>query len=151
LTAVVAASGFSFQETSMAKFSPILLSVLRIVTGLLFVFHGTTKVLGWPHPPMHEGGGAHPAPSHIMAVLAQSSGYFELIGGILILIGLFTRVTGFILSGEMAVAYFMAHAPNGLYPIDNHGEIAVLYCFVFLYLSGAGAGPISVDRIIKRA
>jgi putative oxidoreductase len=130
----------------MNNLSPILLSVLRIVSGVLFVEHGTTKVLSWPHaaPASH-------AADHLAALMGQTSGYLELIGGILLIIGLFTRISAFILSGEMAVAYFMVHAKLGLYPIDNHGELAILYCFVFLYLAAAGAGPISIDRLIKRA
>ena len=133
----------------MNNLPPILLSVLRIVSGVLFVEHGTTKVLSFPHAPVQSG--APHATTHLMAILGQSSGYIELIGGILLIIGLFTRFSAFILCGEMAVAYFMVHAKMGLYPIDNHGELAVLYCFVFLYLAAAGAGPISIDRLIKRA
>ena len=132
----------------MNNLSPILLSVLRIASGLLFVEHGTTKVLNFPPTPAHE---APHAMNHLMAVLGQSSGYIELVGGTLLLIGLFTRISGFILSGEMAVAYFMVHAKGDLYPINNHGELAALYCFVFLYFAAAGAGPISIDRLIKRA
>lgn len=130
----------------MNNLSPILLSVLRIASGLLFIEHGTTKVLSWPH--------AAPAPhaaTHLMALLGQASGYIELIGGALLLLGLLTRIAGFILSGEMAVAYFMVHSKMGFYPIDNHGELPALYCFVFLYFAAAGAGPISIDRLLKRA
>ena len=133
----------------MNNLPSILLSVLRIVSGVLFVEHGTTKVLNFPHAPVHQG--AQPAMTHLMAILGQSSGYIELIGGALLIIGLFTRISGFILSGEMAVAYFMVHAKGDLYPINNHGELAALYCFVFLYFAAAGAGPISIDRLIKRA
>ncbi len=121
------------------------LSILRIVTGLLFVEHGTTKVLGFPVVP---GG-------HVLGfnftTMAGVSGVLELVGGFLILLGLFTRITAFILSGEMAVAYFMVHAKMGIYPIVNHGEIAVLYCFVFLYFAAAGGGPWSVDAMRRRA
>jgi putative oxidoreductase len=85
-----------------------------------------------------------------MMLLAQASGPIELIGGILLAAGLFTRLTAFILSGEMAVAYFTAHAHNSFYPMLNKGEIAVLYCFVFLYLAAAGGGPLSLDRLRHR-
>jgi putative oxidoreductase len=133
----------------MNKWSPFLLSVLRIVSGVLFIEHGTQKVLGFPPAPPHEGP-AH-VMTHLQMILGQSSGYIELIGGALLVVGLFTRVSAFILSGEMAVAYFMVHFPKGLYPIATGGELAALYCFVFLYLAAAGAGPISIDRILKRA
>jgi putative oxidoreductase len=85
-----------------------------------------------------------------MMHLAAASGYIELIGGALIILGLFTRLAAFILSGEMAVAYFTAHAPGGPYPINNHGELAVVYCFVFFYLVFAGAGPLSIDGLIRK-
>jgi putative oxidoreductase len=132
----------------MHKWTPLLLSVLRIVAGLLFVAHGTQKVLGFPTAPPHEGP-AH-AMSPLMAHLAPASGFIELIGGALLIIGLFTRVVAFICSGEMAVAYFTAHAPNGMYPINNHGELPVLYCFVFLYLFAAGGGPLSLDALVRK-
>jgi len=88
--------------------------------------------------------------SPLMAHLAPLSGYIELIGGALLIIGLFTRIAAFICSGEMAVAYFTAHAPGGMYPINNHGELAVLYCFVFLYLFAAGGGPLSLDALVRK-
>jgi putative oxidoreductase len=131
-----------------SAWSPHLLSVLRIMSGLLFLEHGTSKVFGFPTPPMHPPG---PPPPHFMMLLAQASGPIELIGGILLAIGLFTRLTAFILSGEMAVAYFTAHAHNSFYPMLNKGEIAVLYCFVFLYLAAAGGGPWSLDRLRHRS
>jgi putative oxidoreductase len=132
---------------NMLAWSPPLLSVLRIVSSLLFLEHGTSKLLGIPPSPMHGGA---PAMSPLMSFLAHASGPIELIGGVLLAIGLFSRVTAFILSGEMAVAYFTAHAPRGFFPLANMGEIAVLYCFVFLYLAAAGGGPWSVDRVLKR-
>lgn len=131
----------------MSKWSPVLLSILRIASGLAFVEHGTSKVLNFPHAPQHGG----PSPEGIMATLAHISGPLELIGGALVLLGLFTRPAAFILSGEMAVAYFTVHAKMGLYPMDNHGEPAVLYCFIFLYLAAAGAGPISIDKMRGKA
>ncbi len=114
------------------------LSVMRMVIGLTFMSHGLQKVLGL------LGGKQIPASS-----MAGLGGYFELIGGILILVGLFTRPAAFVLCGEMAVAYFTSHAPHGLWPIVNRGELAVVYCFVFFYLIFSGAGPLSLDRVIR--
>ena len=125
-----------------ASWSGPLLSVLRIVTGLLFLAHGTAKLLQWPMVEMFKDG----VP---IASLFGIGGIIEIVGGILIVIGLFTRLTAFVLSGMMAVAYFMFHAPAGFYPILNGGELAVLYCFVFLYFAASGPGPWSVDA--KRA
>ena len=127
----------------VSTWAPRLLSVLRIMTGLLFLEHGTSKVLGFP-PSAHAMGPFQPF------TLAGFSGILELVGGILIVLGLFTRITAFILSGEMAVAYFMVHAPKGPYPMVNMGELAVLYCFVFLYFAAAGAGPWSIDALRRR-
>ncbi len=115
-----------------------LLSVLRIMSGLLLLQHGTTKYLNIPVGPMNN---ANPA------TMSGAAGIIELIGGVLLVIGLFTRPVAFILSGMTAVAYFYAHAPRGFYPILNGGELAVLYCFVFLYLAAAGGGAWSVDRL----
>jgi putative oxidoreductase len=120
----------------------IMLSILRIVAGLLFLEHGSSKILGFPFDStMH-----HPA----LNSLAGVSGLIELIGGTLFALGLFTRVVAFILSGEMAVAYFMVHAPHGFYPLINKGELAVLYCFVFLYFVFAGGGVFSLDAAMRR-
>jgi putative oxidoreductase len=127
----------------MSKFSPQLLSILRIMSALLFVEHGTSKLLGVP--PSHM-----PGPLQIFSMVGFS-GILELVGGVLLAIGLFTRITAFILSGEMAVAYFMVHAPQNFFPLVNKGELAVLYCFVFLYLAAAGGGPWSVDRLRHRS
>lgn len=121
-----------------ASWSGPLLSILRVMTGLLFLAHGTAKLLQWPAVEMFKDG----VP---IASLFGIGGIIEIVGGILIVIGLFTRLTAFILSGMMTVAYFMFHAPAGFYPILNGGELAVLYCFVFLYLAAAGPGPWSVD------
>lgn len=117
--------------------TPRILGVLRIIIGFLFVQHGTAKLLGMPHVAMFDG----LQPLSLIGI----AGILELVGGVLILLGLFTRPTAFILSGEMAVAYFMAHAPAGPLPILNDGELAVIYCFVFLYLAFAGAGAFSID------
>ena len=117
--------------------SPRVLSVLRIMTALLLLQHGTAKYLGFPHV-------ADFANLQFLSLLG-ASGALELVGGVLMLIGLFTRPVAFVLSGFMAVAYFLAHAPQGFYPMLNQGELAVLYCFVFLYLSVAGGGTWSLD------
>lgn len=128
-------------ERLLSPWSPQLLSVLRIMTGLLFFAHGSAKLLGFP--PMDIF-----ANLEIMS-LAGIAGILELVGGALIVLGLFTRPVAFILSGEMAVAYFMAHAPQNFFPILNGGEGAILYCFIFLYLAAAGAGPWSLDALRK--
>ena len=118
----------------IATWSPRMLSVLRIMTGLLFLEHGTQKLFAFPGP--------GPALTTLLVVQAL----LELVGGILILIGLFTRPVAFILAGDMAVAYFMAHAPRGFFPTLNGGQLAILFCFVFLYLFVAGGGVWSVDE-----
>ena len=115
-----------------------LLSILRIMSGLLFLQHGTTKYLNFPASPMNN---ASPM------TMGGAAGLIELVGGILIVIGLFTRPVAFILSGTMAVAYFYAHSPKGFFPLLNGGELATLYCFVFLFIAVAGAGAWSVDRL----
>jgi len=124
------------------EWSPRVLSVLRIVTALLFMTHGTSKVLGFPFNPRYE--------NLPLLSLTGIAGLLELVGGLLLALGLFTRPVAFILSGEMAVAYFMAHAPRAFLPLVNQGELAVLYCFVFLYLWIAGAGPWSLDALRRR-
>ncbi len=124
-------------ENTGLTWAPRLLGVLRIVVGLLFIEHGTAKLFGFPPMPGAEG-------VAIFSLIGLSA-ILELVGGLLMTLGLFTRVTAFILSGEMAVAYFMAHAPMGFYPLLNHGEPAILYCFVFLYFAAAGGGPWSID------
>jgi putative oxidoreductase len=117
--------------------APRLLSILRIVVGLLFVEHGTAKLFGFPAMPN--------SPGVALFSLIGLSAILEFAGGILLSVGLFTRATAFILSGEMAAAYFVAHAPASFFPLLNRGEPAILYCFVFLYLAAAGGGPWSVD------
>jgi putative oxidoreductase len=123
------------------SWAPYLLSLLRIVTAFLFMQYGTAKLWAFPGPVM-PGGGTAP-----VASVAGVAGILEAFGGFLLLIGLFTRPVAFVLSGEMAVAYFMAHAPQGFWPVLNQGAPAVFYCFVFLYFSAAGAGPWSVDAL----
>jgi putative oxidoreductase len=127
-----------------SAWAPRILSVLRIVTGLLFIEHGTQKFLNFPPSEMFANGVE-------LASIFGIGGVLELVGGALIILGLFTRITAFILSGEMAVAYFMFHAPGSFYPVINQGEAAILYCFVFLYLACAGAGPWSVDAARGKA
>jgi putative oxidoreductase len=119
-----------------APFEPQLRSILRIVAGLMFSIHGWQKWVG------AFGGQAVPLDS-----LLGAAGPIESIGGALILFGLFTRPVAFILSGQMAVAYFMAHVPRGANPVVNQGELAVLYCFIYLWLSAAGPGPWSIDAM----
>lgn len=126
----------------IAPWTPRMLSVLRIATGLLFLEHGTQKLLGFP-PSEHAGAA--------LLSLIGVQGILELVGGFLILIGFLTRPVAFILAGDMAVAYFMAHAPNGFFPTLNGGQLAILFCFVFLYLVFAGAGPWSVDAQLERS
>lgn len=125
-----------------SEWTPRVLGLLRIIVGFLFLQHGTAKLLGIPHIAMFDG-------VQMMSLMGVA-GILELVGGILVLIGLFTRPTAFILSGQMAFAYFMAHAPSGFLPILNQGELAVIYCFVFLYFSVAGAGEFSVDAMRKK-
>ncbi len=117
---------------------PRILSLLRAVTGFLFMLHGSTKILGYP--------GEQRGPFELFT-LSGTAGALELVGGFLILIGLFTRPTAFVLSGLMAFAYFLAHAPQGFWPLLNGGELAALYSFVFLYLFAAGGGEWSLDHL----
>jgi putative oxidoreductase len=126
----------------LRPYAPQLLSVLRIMSGLLLLQHGTTKYLNLPLGPMNN---ASPA------TMSGIAGLIELIGGVLLVIGLFTRPVAFVVSGMTAVAYFYAHAPRGFFPILNGGELAALYCFVFLYLAAAGGGAWSADRAWRGA
>ena len=128
--------------------APRLLSVLRIVAGFLLMQHGLQKVFGWLTPPAAPG--APPPPGFNPFSLVGVAGLLELVGGLLLIVGLFTRPVAFILSGLMAVAYFMAHAPGGFWPVLNKGELAALYSFVFLYLAAAGGGEWSLDRFLRR-
>jgi putative oxidoreductase len=122
--------------------SSILLSVLRIVVALLFLEHGAVKLLGFPP--------GSPMPMPAPFTLIWFAGLIELVGGALIALGLFTRTAAFVCAGEMAVAYFMGHASHGFFPVNNMGDAAILYCFVFLYISAAGPGPWSVDAMRSR-
>ncbi len=124
------------------KLSPLVLSLLRFVAALLFIEHGTMKLLAFPQ--------AMPGPHGPLPPLMLAAGLLELVGGSLLAIGFLTRPIAFILSGEMAVAYFMVHAHQSVYPLINMGEAAVLYCFVFFYVFFAGPGPWSVDALLSR-
>jgi putative oxidoreductase len=129
--------------TKWSGWAPQLLSVLRIVAAVMFMQAGTVKLFGWP---MAMPGGATAA----MGSQVWIGAMLELVGGALLIVGLFTRPVAFILSGEMAVAYFQFHAPNGFWPVVNQGQPAVLYCFIWLYLSAAGGGPWSLDALRRK-
>ncbi|HKK51985.1 MAG TPA: DoxX family protein [Myxococcota bacterium] len=124
----------------MAPFAPQTYALLRIVAGFLFLWHGSQKLLGFPPS-------AGPPPDWIVWV----AGPIELVGGLLVMIGLFTRWAAFLCSGLMAAAYWMAHGTRALLPIENQGELAALYCFVFLFISAQGAGLWSVDAARPRS
>jgi putative oxidoreductase len=127
----------------LSRWSPQLLSILRIMAALLFMEHGTAKLLGFPYVEMYA--------NVQIGSLPGIAGIIELVGGALLAIGLFSRCAAFIMSGEMAVGYFLAHAPQNFFPVVNQGDAAILYCFVFLYLAAAGPGPISVDAMRNKA
>jgi putative oxidoreductase len=122
--------------------APRILSVLRIVVGLVLLQYGLAKLLGWPAVEIFK--------DLTWLSLFSIAGIFELVGGTLLILGLFTRPVAFILSGEMAAAYFIEHFPNSFFPILNEGDLAVSLCFTFLYLSFAGGGPWSLDAIIDK-
>jgi putative oxidoreductase len=128
----------------LARFTGPFHALLRITAALSFISHGTMKLLGFPAAPP----GMPPMPVSPLSFMGVA-GLLELVGGLLVLVGLFTRPVAFLLAGEMAVGYWMAHAPQGMIPATNMGEAAYLYCFVFLYLAAAGAGPFSLDSRAK--
>lgn len=128
-------------EDRLQSWRPRILSLMRIVTAFLFMQHGGQKLFGFPAPQRYE---------FDLFSLSGAAGVLELFGGGLLLIGLFTRPTAFLLSGLMAFAYFIAHAPKGFWPILNGGELAAMYSFVFLYLTVAGGGVWSIDHIRAR-
>jgi putative oxidoreductase len=128
-------------ELRLAPYAPQILSVLRIMVALLLFQHDFSKFFGFP--------AAMPTPAPFS--LIWFAGVIELIGGALLLLGLFTRIAAFVLSGELAFAYFIAHAPQGFYPLTNGGESAVLFCFIFLYLAAAGGGAWSLDALRGKA
>ena len=128
-------------ENFLAAWQPRVLSILRIVTAFLFMQHGAQKILGFPAEQRY--------PFDITS-LSGVAGVLELFGGALLLIGLFTRPVAFLLSGLMAFAYFLVHAPQGFWPLNNGGELAALFSVVFLYIWTAGGGAWSIDNLIKR-
>ncbi|HEY9568664.1 MAG TPA: DoxX family protein [Thalassobaculum sp.] len=125
---------------SLNAFEPRMLSILRIVSALIFFAHGSQKLLGFP--PASALPAAYSLPWY--------AGFFELIGGGLLVLGLFSRPVAFVLSGVMASAYWLVHAPNSVFPVLNGGDAAILYCFVFLYIVFAGPGPWSLDAICSK-
>lgn len=127
---------------SVKRFDPYFLALLRIFTALSFISHGTQKIFGFPAPPSWGMPGAFSLP--------WTAGVLEIAGGVLVLVGFLTRPTAFLLSGLMAVAYWMAHGSKGFYPILNGGEAAMLFCFIFLYIFAAGPGAFSVDGLRRR-
>jgi putative oxidoreductase len=129
-------------DSFYVKWAPRVLSVLRIVAGFLLMQHGMQKLLGLPAP--------MPTGTVPLLSLFGFVGVLELGGGLLLLLGLFTRPVAFVLSGFLAAAYFMAHAPQGFWPLLNKGELAALYSFVFLYLAVAGGGAWALDRLLRR-
>jgi putative oxidoreductase len=134
-------SSVTSSVTPLDRLAPYVLSILRIMAALLFLEHGLSKFFGFP-----SANGPHPQPFE----LEWFAALIEFGGGILLTLGLFTRAAAFIMSGEMAIGYFLFHAPQGFYPILNHGEAAILYCFVFLYLVFVGAGPLSLDALLRK-
>lgn len=132
---------YQFRTRDIAQYWPQMLSILRIMVALLFMEHGTAKLLGFPHGP-------NPMPA--FGTLAWAQGMIEVVGGALLAVGWFTRPVAFILAGDMAVAYFMAHAPKTFFPMINGGDAAILYCFIFLALFVAGPGIWSIDQTVAQ-
>jgi putative oxidoreductase len=128
---------------SLTRYAIPFYSIMRFVVGLMFFCHGAQKLFGWFTPPGEPGGALPP----LMAV----GGWIEVVGGLLIAVGLFTRVAAFIASGEMAVAFFMMHAKGSILPIINKGELAVVYCFLFFYIFLYGPGAWSLDVMLRKA
>jgi putative oxidoreductase len=131
-------AGSSLTDTT--AYASYVLSILRIVAALLFVEHGTSRLFGWPSP----------LPTPAFFTLYWFAGAIELVGGALLILGLFSRTAALIMSGEMAFAYFLSHAPHGFFPILNRGDGSILYCFVFFYIAFAGPGPWSLDALMGR-
>ena len=130
-------------SSEIARFEPVLLATLRIVAGLLFLSHGLVKLFGFPP-------GAAPGQQELLSLMGIGA-VIELVTGTLITLGLFTRAAAFIAAGEMAVAYWMFHAPASIYPAVNGGAAAILFCFIFLYLVAAGAGAFSLERLFRNS
>lgn len=136
---IIRKSSAAGQDT-WSRFSPYVLSIVRIVVALLFFEHGLSKMFGFPQP----------LPPPALFSLSWFSGAIEFVGGALLAVGLFSRASAFIMSGEMAFAYFISHAPHAFFPIVNRGDAAVLYCFIFLYIAFAGGVPWSMDAMMSR-
>ena len=130
------------KPSAVARYSPYLLSTLRMVAAFLFIAHGTQKLFGFPV--------SAPRPGVALLSLMGAAGVLEAFGGLLMLLGLLTRPVAFILAGQMAYAYFSSHAPRGPWPILTGGELAALYCFIWLYFVAAGPGPWSLDALIRK-
>jgi putative oxidoreductase len=130
------------KSSGLSRSTLYVLSVLRLVAAFLYIAHGTQKLFGVPGHPFHA--------AVIAATMMGVAGVLETIGGSLMFVGLFTRPVAFVLSGQMAVAYFTQHFPGGRWPILNGGELAVLFCFLWLFFSVAGPGPISLDKLRGR-
>jgi putative oxidoreductase len=127
-------------EEKAFAYAPYVRSIVRIVVALLFLEHGLSRIFGWPSP----------LPYPPIFTMYWFAGMIELVGALLVLPGLYTRCAAFIMSGEMALAYFLSHAPRSFFPIVNRGDGAILFCFIFLYLAFAGAGPWSLDAIWRK-
>ena len=125
-------------ERFLGRYEPYIYAILRIVVGFLFLLHGTQKLFGFP--PSAKPGGS-------LNAMMAAAGVIELVAGLLILFGLFASIAAFIASGEMAVAYFMVHQPQGALPLQNNGEHTVLFCFIFLYIAARGSGIWSIDSL----
>lgn len=130
-------------STRWRSWAPYLLSILRILGAFLFFQVGSAKIFAFPAAVMPEGGTAP------LTSLAGVAGILEVVGGTLLLLGLFTRPVAFVVSGEMAFAYFIGHAPQGFWPVLNGGQPAILFCFIWLYISAAGPGPWSIDALLR--
>jgi putative oxidoreductase len=133
-------SSDSASAATLDRLAPYVLSILRIVAALLFLEHGMSRLFGFPSP----------LPTPHVFTMYWFAGAIEFTGGALVLLGLFSRPAAFIMSGEMAFAYFISHAPHGFFPILNRGDGAILYCFIFLYIAFAGPGPLSLDALWRR-
>jgi putative oxidoreductase len=129
-------------QTLVDRVAPYILSIMRIIVAFLYVQHGAQKLFGFHAMPQ--------MPTPPLFSFMGFAGFLEFVGGLFVFLGLFTRPVAFILSGQMAVAYFMVHGPKGFWPMANGGDLAVLWCFVFFYLAFAGGGPFSFDRVIRK-